>query len=657
MNQMNNPGLVQKSPAMASLRLEDLANATPAPCFWMDLNHVVLGVNLLALEAFGSSDCSEEFIGQKLDHIYPQAMATELVENQRRAIKTKATVTFQATIKNTKRQHYTITLTPLQDDQGNIVGSYAVCTNVGAEKNHEHSVRQDKQINSTQQQAAKDAAITRIFKRIEGIAEVIPIPFHWLDTNYVCLGLNSVALEAIGFRDCPEKIIGHSVYDVFPREIADEMASNHYQVIKMGKTLRRHEVSRNIITGKLQYYISTHAPLRDDQGNIIGTYGVAINITAEKEAKLRKAAQEARFSQIISQAVHDIRSPLASMMMVVKASSDLPVATRLVLKDAASSIDDIAENLLQNWQSVGDAESIGEEKQAAPTLVSLLAMQVIAAKRFQFQSNSVKFTLAINEQSYFSCIRVNASRFKRTLSNLINNAVAAYEDQTGEVVLTLITKDNQVIISIQDQGKGIKPDVLEKIRQGIQVTSGKKNGQGIGLTQVRDTLALYQGKLAIDSKVGKGTTIQLSFPKDKLAPWLADSITIHEEDTLVVLDDEPSMHQAWRQYFKQSHSYQHFRKHTIHFTQGQEAVDYINASADKDKLVLLTDYELLKQPLNGVDVIKRTGLKRVIVVTSHYDDKQLRDCITDKPIKVLPKQLAWQVPIQLCRQTLKEPNE
>jgi glucose-6-phosphate-specific signal transduction histidine kinase len=216
----------------------------------------------------------------------------------------------------------------------------------------------------------------------------------------------------------------------------------------------------------------------------------------------------------------------------------------------------------------------------------------------------------------------------------------------GEVICQLKTQQGQVIITIKDQGKGIAPKVLDKIQQGIQVTSDKKNGQGIGLTQVRDTLALYSGKLTIDSALGKGTTIQLRFAKDTLAPWLADSITINEADTLVVLDDEPSMHQAWQAYFKQSDAYEHFREHSVHFTQGQEAVDYINASADKDKLVLLTDYELLKQPLNGVDVIKGTGLKRVTVVTSHYDDKLLRQYINDAGIKILPKQLAHQAPLK-----------
>jgi PAS domain S-box-containing protein len=654
---MNSPDFFKKSSAIVSVQLEALANATPAPCFWMDLNHVVLGANSPALKAFGNGDSPEKFIGHKLDHIYPQAMATELIESQRQVIKKNTAVNIQTSIKSIKWQHYKVTLTPLQDGQGNTIGTYAVAFNTDAEKNQEHSVSQDCQVESAQQQAAKDAAKARIFKRLEEIAEFIPTTFFWTDLNHVILGVNSIGLEESGIADCPEKIIGHTLYNIYPKEFADDLTNKYRQVIETGKILRSQDSMRHTKTGKLQYYEGAHAPLHDDEGNIIGTYGISINTTAEKQAKLHKEAQEARFNQIISQAVHDIRSPLASMMMVVKATSDLPVSTRLVLKDAASSIDDIAENLLQNWQAVGDAEGIDEEKQSEPTLVSLLAMQVIAAKRFQFQGSSVTFKLVIDEQSYFSCIRVSASRFKRTLSNLINNAVASYEDQAGEVVCKLEDKDNQVFISIQDQGKGIKPDVLEKIRQGIQVTSDKKNGQGIGLTQVRDTLALYQGKLAIDSALGKGTEVQLCFAKDKLAPWLADSITINAEDTLVVLDDEPSMHQAWQAYFKQSGAYQHFRDHSLHFTQGQEAVDYINASAGKDKLVLLTDYELLKQPLNGVDVIKGTGLRRVIVVTSHYDDKQLRDYITDKPIKVLPKQLAWQVPIQLCRQASNEANE
>jgi PAS domain S-box-containing protein len=648
MKQMNSPDFSKKSSAIFSVQLEALANATPAPCFWMDLNHVVLGANTLALEVFGSSDSPEKFIGQKLDHIYPQAMAAELVENQCQVIEKETALSIHQSIKNTENnelQPYKFNLTPLQDKQGNAIGTYVVATNIGAEKNQE------------QEQTIKDAAKAGIFKRLEEVANVIPTSFFWLDLNCIYLGTNSAGFEEIGISDCPEKLIGHTAYDLFPKAVADEIISNYRQVIATNKPLRKQETVRNIKTGKFQHYKVNHAPLRDDQGNIIGLYGVSINITAEKEAKLRKAAQEARFSQIISQAVHDIRSPLASMMMVVKASSDLPVATRLVLKDAASSIDDIAENLLQNWQAVGDAEGIDEEKQAESTLVSLLAMQVIAAKRFQFQNSSVRFKLAINEQSYFSCIRINATRFKRTLSNLINNAVASYEDQVGEVICQLKTQQGQVIITIKDQGKGIAPKVLDKIQQGIQVTSDKKNGQGIGLTQVRDTLALYSGKLTIDSALGKGTTIQLRFAKDTLAPWLADNITINAEDTLVVLDDEPSMHQAWQAYFKQSDAYEHFREHTVHFTQGQEAVDYINASADKDKLVLLTDYELVKQPLNGVDVIKQTGIKRTIVVTSHYDDKQLRDYILGKNIKILSKQLAWQVPIQLCRQASNEPNE
>jgi FixJ family two-component response regulator len=283
--------------------------------------------------------------------------------------------------------------------------------------------------------------------------------------------------------------------------------------------------------------------------------------------------------------------------------------------------------------------------------VSLLIFQLLASKRFQFQEKAIKFNHKFSQDSYFVCIQANSSRFKRMLSNLVNNAVGAYADEKGEVTCELKTEDDRVIVSVCDQGKGIPPDVLKKIKAGIKVTSGKEDGHGIGLTQVRDTVALFHGELDINSTLGKGTEIWLSFPKTKTALWLADSITVNVDDTVVVLDDEQSMHHAWKEYFKQHDCYRQLEQKPVHFTQGQEAVDYINNVPDKDKLFLLTDYELLKQRLNGVEVIKRTGLKRVIVVTSYHDDKNLRQYILDTGIRLLPKQLVSQVPIILTAAT------
>jgi hypothetical protein len=429
--------------------------------------------------------------------------------------------------------------------------------------------------------------------------------------------------------------------------MAHNIVLNHRQVINTNRVNFKEEPINDLTTGEVKHFKAIIAPLNDDHGNTIGTYGFSIDVTAEKQAKLRKQAQQEKFNRIISQAVHDIRSPLAGMLMIVKVSVMLPVPIRLALKDAAGSINDIAENLLQNWREMGDKEAMIEEQQARPVVLSLLAMQVIAGKRFQFQDSPIKFKLEIDEKCYFSCIQANASRFKRNLSNLINNAVAAYKDGVGEVTCQLEAHQGQVIVKVKDQGKGIAPEVLDKINQGIQVTSGKQDGQGIGLTQVRDTLELFKGTLAIDSAPGQGTEMRLSFPVTSLAPWLADSISLTTDDTLVILDDDDSMHQAWQALLKQRGYYQLICQKIHHFTQGQEAINYLNGLADKARVVLLTDYELLNQPVDGIDVIKQTGIKRTVMVTSHYDDKSLRKYIDSAGVKILPKQLAWQVPIIL----------
>jgi hypothetical protein len=215
------------------------------------------------------------------------------------------------------------------------------------------------------------------------------------------------------------------------------------------------------------------------------------------------------------------------------------------------------------------------------------------------------------------------------------------------VICQLHKEDNQVLVTIKDQGKGIAPDVLDKIKQGIQVTQGKREGQGIGLTQVRDTLELFQGELEIDSAIGKGTKVRLSFPVGDLAPWLADSINLKQDDILVIVDDDDSMHRAWQAIFNQKGYGGYLGKQSVQFTKGEQAIAYINRLEDKSKLVLLTDYELLNQPLNGVDIIKQTGVKGAIVVTSHYDDKQLRQFVDGTGVKILPKQLAHQVPLAI----------
>jgi hypothetical protein len=185
------------------------------------------------------------------------------------------------------------------------------------------------------------------------------------------------------------------------------------------------------------------------------------------------------------------------------------------------------------------------------------------------------------------------------------------------------------------------------------VTAGKKDGHGIGLTQVRETVEKYHGTINFDSVVGQGTQVVLEFPRIKTPDWMAEKIALMPGDTVVILDDDASIHGAWASQFasllEASSSIE-----LKHFSHGQEALDFIQSfpKEERSQLFLLTDYELLKQDLDGLMVIEKSQLPRALLVTSHYVNTKVRERAKKINCKILPKQMASE--IQITVKTTKE---
>jgi anti-sigma regulatory factor (Ser/Thr protein kinase) len=251
----------------------------------------------------------------------------------------------------------------------------------------------------------------------------------------------------------------------------------------------------------------------------------------------------------------------------------------------------------------------------------------------------------INPNSYFTFINVDIDAFKRMMSNLINNSVDALEDKDGIITIHMDTIDDKVQIIIEDNGKGISNDVKDKIMNNITVTSDKLDGHGIGFSQIRDTLNDNEGSFVIESELEQGTKITLNFPKIETPNWITSKIELKPDDLVIIVDDEPYVHEAWECQFKT------FVPNITrrHFEQGKEAISYINNLTDEEKksIFLLTDYELLKQNLNGLDIAYKTKIEQCILVTSHHNDWEIRKQATTLGVKILPKELAFAVIINL----------
>lgn len=503
--------------------------------------------------------------------------------------------------------------------------------------------------------------INKIF--LESITESLPQFIFWKDIDSVYLGCNKNFADFVGLKT-PHDIIGKKDQDLnwqSAGHTTEAFRKGDVETLS-GKPVTNQEEKLVLPNGKTLITLVSKLPIVYD-GKAIGIVGYftditeirktelqaklaleeAITLKLENAAHIAKLEAQEQISKNANQVAHDIRSPLSTLLILLKSCNDIPETTRIAIREAAVSIGDIANNLLSKYKTK-ECDEKGYTEERTPLLLSATLLHSISDKKYQYTDLPVKFEHKLSPSSHFAFIRIGPSSFKRMISNIINNAVDAFEKREGKVTIKLDVTSKIAKISIEDNGKGMPQQVVEKILQNIEVTAAKAEGHGIGLTQVRETLMRNQGKISINSQINYGTQIILEFPRIKAPEWIVEEIKIGKEDIVVILDDDSSIHLAWDIRFEPIlKKYPGIQVH--HFENGQEAIEFIKGltEVEKQRVNLLTDYELLKQELNGLHVIEKTKIKRSILVTSHYADHIVLERSRKMKTKILPKQLASEV--------------
>jgi signal transduction histidine kinase len=111
-------------------------------------------------------------------------------------------------------------------------------------------------------------------------------------------------------------------------------------------------------------------------------------------------------------------------------------------------------------------------------------------------------------------VLADSNRVRQVLTNLYSNAVKFTD--SGSITLTICQVDGMVQFSVKDTGPGIAPQfhetIFEEFKQAEIVGRDPRSGAGLGLAIARQLLTLMQGRIWVESEVGKGSTFHVVLP-------------------------------------------------------------------------------------------------------------------------------------------------
>jgi signal transduction histidine kinase len=321
--------------------------------------------------------------------------------------------------------------------------------------------------------------------------------------------------QFLGLKD-PAKAIQKTDFDFFTWEHAQQAYDDEQKIIRTGQLLRTEEKETH--HDRPDTWASTiKLPMIDDGRNIIGTFGISRDITkqklAEEEIKLKNDllqtinAEKDKFFSILA---HDLRGPLSAFVAATQIITE-EIQTMgfeeikeitLSMKTSASNIYGLLENLLE-WSRLrrGVMDFIPERINLKKKIEECVNVLSESARK-----KGIEVEISIQE-----VVDVSADKhmFDTVVRNLISNAIK-FTPPGGKVTITAgYNKDNAIEIRVSDSGIGMTPELKNKLFLLNEKTSRKgtegEPSTGLGLLLCKEFVEKHNGKLWVESEVGKGS--------------------------------------------------------------------------------------------------------------------------------------------------------
>ena len=267
-------------------------------------------------------------------------------------------------------------------------------------------------------------------------------------------------------------------------------------------------ITKNKVVGVLEALNKEHGKFTEGDESLLSVLGAQAAVAIENARLFQQ-------SDLISEFVHELRTPLAS----------LSTATYLLLRPEMSR--DQQEQIIHNIH--------GETLRLNSLASSFLDLARLESGRVQFHKTSFKIAdllfeckdimnskaeeekiqIKIEASDSLPAFEADRDKIKQVLLNLLSNAIK-YNRPNGSVILNAHANETEVCVSVQDTGVGVPeeavPHLFEKFYR-VRETEGKAAGTGLGLSICKQIVQGHGGRMEIKSKLGVGTSFSVHLPR------------------------------------------------------------------------------------------------------------------------------------------------
>lgn len=366
------------------------------------------------------------------------------------------------------------------------------------------------------QQAVQALDRERYF--LHTLLDNVPDSIYFKDRESRFLRVSAGLVEKFGLESA-EQVIGKSDADFFEARHAIQARRDEQMIMSTGRAMVDLVEQETWPDRPDTWCSTTKLPLRDNEGSIVGTFGITRDITHQKRTaqellEAKEAADKANRakSEFLANMSHEIRTPMNAILGMTELVLDTPLAP--TQRDYLRMVHESGEALLKIINDILDFSKIEAGKfsldptefEFRPNLSDTLRPLHVRA-----QAKGLAIRLEIDPEVPPKII-ADLGRIRQVLMNLVGNAIKF--TTVGEVVVSfgvVDASDSQARLhgAVRDSGIGIPAEKLETIfREFEQVdasTTRQYGGTGLGLAITSKLIELMQGRIWVESQVGSGS--------------------------------------------------------------------------------------------------------------------------------------------------------